>query len=313
MSNFTVASYGQVNGSGDARAIYLKIFGGEVITAFEEATVSVDKHFVREIPHGKSAQFPMTGQVVASYHTPGAEIAGQAVNGNEKVITVDDLLIAPVFLANVDEALSHFEVRSIYSSEAGRALAYQFDKNVQQCAILGARQTTPLVTGLNAGTSLTSSGTLYKTSATDLAAGIFAARQTLTEKHFPMTEPAWAYMRPAQYYLLAQATNLINKDWGGQGSYADGKITKIADIEFVPSMHFPTTNISSGPSKYQGDFTKSAAVVTTRMSVGTVKLLGLAVESEYSVRHQGTLIVAKYLVGHDWLRADASVELKTTS
>lgn len=255
----------------------------------------------------------MTGQVAASYHTPGVEIVGQAVNGNEKVITIDDLLIAPVFFANVDEALAHYDVRSVYSQEAGRALAYQMDKNVQQCAILGARTTTPLVTGLNGGSSFTSSGTLYKTSATDLAAGLFLARQTLTEKHFPMTEAAWAYMRPAQYYLLAQATSLINKDWGGSGSYADGKINKIADIEFVPSMHFPNTLVASGPSKYQGDFTKSAAVITTRMSVGTVKLIGLTVESEYSVRHQGTLVVAKYLVGHDFLRPDASVELKTTS
>ena len=55
MSDFTLASYGQVNGAGDSRALYLKVYGGEVITAFEEATVSIDKHFVREIQSGKSA------------------------------------------------------------------------------------------------------------------------------------------------------------------------------------------------------------------------------------------------------------------
>jgi hypothetical protein len=41
--------------------------------------------------------------------------------------------------------------------------------------------------------------------------------------------------------------------------------------------------------------------------------MDLAVESEYDIRRQGTLIVAKYAVGHGYLRPDCAVELKTTS
>jgi hypothetical protein len=33
----------------------LKVFAGEVMTAFEQSTTILDKHYVRTIDHGKSA------------------------------------------------------------------------------------------------------------------------------------------------------------------------------------------------------------------------------------------------------------------
>jgi hypothetical protein len=312
MANAVALRFGDVNAGGsDTTQLFLKVFGGEVLTAFEENTVVMDKHFVRSISSGKSAQFPMTWKLTAGYHTVGAELDGQAGNTNERVITIDDLLVADVFMANVDEAMTHFDVRSVYSTEAGRALAKKFDQNVLQCMVLAARASAP-ITGANGGTELTSATTLYKTSASDLAAGLFLAAETMDGNDIP-SEGRNAFMKPAQYYLLAQSVNLINKDWGGMGSYADGKILKIADINIVKANHLPTTDISTGPTKYRGDFTKTAAVVATSYAAGTVKLLDLAVESEYDIRRQGTLIVAKYLVGHDYLRPDCAVELKTTS
>lgn len=41
----------------DNTGLFLKIFGGEVFAAFSETTHTADKHFVREIASGKSAQF----------------------------------------------------------------------------------------------------------------------------------------------------------------------------------------------------------------------------------------------------------------
>ena len=311
--NNTAIRFGDVNSAGsDPKQLFLKVFGGEVLTAFETKVVTMDKHFVRSISSGKSAQFPMTWKVAASYHTVGDQIIGQTSNTNEKVITVDDLLIAPVFLANIDEAMTHYEVRSVYSTEAGRALAQEFDKNVLRVMVLAARAAAD-ITGANGGTELTSATTLYKTSASDLASGLYLAAETMDGNDIP-EEGRSAFVKPAQYYLLAQAVNLINKDWGGMGSYADGKIVKIADIGLVKTNNLPTTNVTGTfGNKYDGDFTKTAAVVTTPYAAGTVKLMDLAVESEYQVNRQGTLIVAKYAVGHGKLRNDCAVELKTTS
>ena len=87
---------------------------------------------VRSISSGKSATFPVMGRVDASYHTAGSEITGSDVNHNEKVITINDLLLSSVFLSNIEEAKNHWDVRSAYSAEIGRALAFTKDKHILQ-------------------------------------------------------------------------------------------------------------------------------------------------------------------------------------
>jgi hypothetical protein len=231
---------------------------------------------------------------------------------NERVITIDDLLLASVFIPNIDEAKNHFDYRSIYSTECGRALASNWDRNVLQTGVNAARASAT-VTGAFGGTQLTSTTTLYKTSASDLAAGLFAAAQALREKDIPAGDEA-VFLKPAQYFLLAQSTTLVNTDWAqGAGNYADAKILKVAGMPLVMTNNLPTTNIATGPTAYQGDFTKTAALVMQKAAVGTLKLLDLQKEMDYDIRRQGTLIVAKYLMGHGILRPECAVELKTTT
>jgi len=315
MSNATVLNLGQINGSGSTTALFLKVFGGEVLTAFEEANVVMDKHTVRQISSGKSAQFPATWKVSASYHTPGTEIVGQASNLAERVINIDSILLASAFVANIDEAMAHFEVRGEYAKQCGLALSYQWDKNVLQVGALAAAASAT-VTGSFGGSTLTSATTLYRTSATDLAAGIYAAVQAMDEKFIPETDEKNTFVRPAQYYLLAQSTALINRDWMGQGSYGDGKILRIGGSPIVKTMHLPITDLSGseqGNNTYLGDFSKVAFLTMTKDAVGTVKLLDLAVESAYDIRRQGTLMLAKYAIGHGILRPECSVVGKTTT
>lgn len=57
MANATVSRLGQQDAAGAADALFLKVFGGEVLVAFDEACKAIDKHFIRTIEHGKSAQF----------------------------------------------------------------------------------------------------------------------------------------------------------------------------------------------------------------------------------------------------------------
>lgn len=55
MADFTASRLGQIDGSGDAKALFLKQFAGEVLTAFEETNTVLDKHIIRTIQSGKSA------------------------------------------------------------------------------------------------------------------------------------------------------------------------------------------------------------------------------------------------------------------
>lgn len=293
MANATTLLFGAVNSAGARDALFLKVFGGEVIVAFEEMNEILDKHVIRTISQGKSAQFPATWKVNAAYHTPGAEIVGQASNTNERVITIDDLLLADVFIANIDEAKSHFDVRSEYTRQMGAALKRAFNRNVMQVAINAARASAT-VTGGFGGSALTQAA--YATDGAVIAQGVFAAAQALDEKDVPEND-RYVFLKPAQYNLVAQTTNVINRDWGGAGVYADGTVLKVAGVSFVKSNNLPSTNVASGPTAYQGNFTNTRGLVMQRGAVGTVKLLDLAMESEYDIRRQGTLMVAKYAMG----------------
>ena len=95
MTNSTVSRLGQVNAAGDVDALFLKQFGGEILTEFEESTVFKTRHFVRQIRNGKTAQFPMIGTVGSSYHTPGNFIDGQTVKDESKAFFRCDLIIRP--------------------------------------------------------------------------------------------------------------------------------------------------------------------------------------------------------------------------
>jgi hypothetical protein len=265
-----------------------------------------DKQTIREIQSGKSAQFPATGKITAAYHTPGSEIVGTTINQNERVITIDDLLIADVFISNIDEAKSHFDVRSEYTNQLGDALAQAFDTNSAQVGILAARASAT-ITGQLGGSAITSAN--VRTVGADLSAALFDAAEDLDDRDVPEME-RYAFLLPAQYYLAVQQTDLINKDYAGLGSIAAGVVDSVAGLKVVKTNNLPQTNITTGPSAYQGDFTNTAFLVWQRGAIGTVQLMSLAMESAYDIRRQGTLMVAKYAIGHGILRPHCAVEVK---
>jgi hypothetical protein len=306
MANATALQFGAVNSAGARDAMFLKVFGGEVMTAFAEMNEILDKHMVRSISSGKSAQFPAMWKVNAAYHTVGAEIVGQNSNVNERTITIDDLLISDVFIAKIEEAKSHYDVRAPYSTEVGSALRRRFNANVMQVAILAARAAAT-VTGGFGGSALTNAA--YATDGATIAAGVFAAAQALDEKDVPEND-RYVFLKPAQYALVAQTTNVLNRDWGGSGVYSDGSVLKVAGVSFVKSNNLPSTNVTTGPAAYQGNFTNVRGLVMQKGAVGTVKLMDLAVEMEWDIRRQGTLLVAKYAMGHGVLRPECAVEMK---
>ncbi len=309
MSNSTPSRLGQINAAGDENALFLKVYAGEVLTAFKETNVMEDKHLVRTITHGKSAQFPATWKADASYHTPGNELLGsQKIKHGERIINIDDLLVSDTFIANIDEAKNHYDVRSIYSTEQGRALARKYDKQLLQVGILAARAAAT-ITGAFGGSKLINAA--FDTDAETLVAGIFNAAQVMDEKDIP-EEDRFCFIKPKHYYMLAQLTKIMNKDWGGMGVYAEGKIIKVANVQIVKTNNLPSTNVSSESgtqNTYNGDFTNTVGLVMHRSAIGTVKLLDLAVESAYDIRRQGTLMVSKYAVGHGILRPECAIEL----
>ena len=320
MTNVTPSRLGAANGAvanfAQKNALFLKVFAGEVLTAFDETNVMKDLHVSRTISSGKSPQFPVTGKANAAYHVVGTPLLGtQNIKHNEIVVNIDDVLIADTFIANIDEAKNHYDVRAEYSRLLGMALAKQFDVRCLQLGVLAARGAAT-VTGGNGGTAITDSDAA--TNGASLAASIFAAAQAMDEKDVPENDRV-AIVKPAQYYQLVQTTDVINRDFGGAGVYADGTVLRVAGIQIVKSNNVPTTNVASATAgennTYHGNFSTTVALVMQKSAIGTVKLMDLAVErtsGDFEIMYQGTLMAAKYAMGHGILRPECAVEIKSS-
>ncbi|SVC75613.1 uncharacterized protein METZ01_LOCUS328467, partial [marine metagenome] len=139
-------------GAGTGRALFLKLYAGEVLTAFQSKNIMMPLHRVRTISKGKSAQFPMTGKYRdAGYHTPGKEIVPTAAKQGERIVSIDDLLVNAQFIPNIDDAMAHYDIRSIYTQEAGFGLGKVADQNILRLAIKGALCESAAMAALTAG------------------------------------------------------------------------------------------------------------------------------------------------------------------
>lgn len=335
---------GLIQGGSDNDALFLKVFSGEILTSFSENNVMKDLHMIRTISSGKSAQFPVSGIATAQYHTVGENIV-ESSNGylssigmNEKIITIDDVLVSSTFIANIDELKQHYDVRSIYAGELGKALAKRFDIATMK-TLYAASQASANLTGdqdTGAGTSITGA---ELTTAAGIIDALYAVAESLDKNDAP-DEGRFAVLSPSTYYKLLTSDNVaINKDTGTGGNVNAGTIASVAGIRLVKSNHLTdiaelgnqvTNATGDGASNndvfegdgagYNGDFSdlKAGAGATleygilagTKEAIGTVKLLDLATESEYQIERQGTLFVAKYAMGHGVLRPECAVEVR---
>ena len=335
----TISRLGTINGAAaDGSAeydLFLKVFSGEVLSTFQETNSFMDKHQVRTISSGKSAQFPCLGTASTKYMVPGESIVEdsgylQTVNHNEKIIHIDQFLTSNVMVADADELMNHYDIRSAYASAIGRALSKQMDTNIL-ATVAGTASAGPNVTGGNGGTAISSgSTTTANVTGALLISAAFDAAQGLDENDCPQ-EDRYMAVRPAEYYKLIEAsgagTNLVNRDYtaASNGSIADGNVFKVAGFQIVPTNNLISTDLSgtstddvgirndvhdSGGVDYLNgvNWAKTHALFFQQGAVGTVKLADLSVESEYQLERLSTLFVAKYMCGHGQLRPECAAQ-----
>ena len=241
---------GQSNSTGDARALYLKLFSGEMFKGFQHETIARDMVMKRTLKNGKSLQFIYTGSTTAEYHTPGNSILGNSDGAPpvaEKTITVDDLLISSAFVYELDETLAHYELRGEISRKIGYALAEKYDKLIFRAITRGARQASP-ITKNNfkepGGTQIRVGGTTNDSDAFDagnLVTAFYDAAAALDEKGVS-SQGRCAVLNPRQYYALVTQTGqngLINRDQQGSALQSGKGVVEIAGIKIYKSMNIP--------------------------------------------------------------------------
>ena len=241
---------GQANLAGDKRALYLKLFSGEMFKGFQNNTIARDLIMKRTLKNGKSLQFIYTGRTKSEFHTPGNSILGDS-NGAppvaEKTITIDDLLISSAFVYELDEVLSHYDLRSEISRKIGYALAEKYDRLAFRAVARGARQASPITaTGYvePGGTQIRVGATTNDSDAyvaANLVSAFYDAAAALDEKGVS-GDGRVAVLNPRQYYELIQAVGsngLVNRDAQGTALQSGNGIIEIAGIKIYKSMNIP--------------------------------------------------------------------------
>ena len=383
----------------DPRELFLKLYAGEVMTAFQTRNVMMPLGRVRTISKGKEAQFIMTGKYRdAAYHTPGNRIAPDAnASHSERLVTIDDLLINAQFIPRIDEAIQHYDVRNVYTQEAGYGLSKVADQNILRILTKASLATnveraSKLINNYKSFDQEDFSANITIGSTADgsdsrkpkfIVKAIMDARRELEKIGAPLDGLVCVMSTDSFYDLFdstasgTTATDLavFNRDFGGTGSIGGMQLPTIAGIPVVTTPHFgsynsagdwsnsifnlsaagSTGNATTGPVPLSGESGRNAAYnivndgdpdytasinkgsnvgadggtdaggavdlidevkkirffVMSKDAVATVKLMDLAVESEYQIDRQGTLVVSKYAMGHDVLRPAMAVACKS--
>ena len=287
----------------------MRNFTDYVLESWEESYDFEGHTFVRSISAGKSETFPIIGRKRdAQEHIPGELIVGGAMDHNEREISLDAILFDSAFISEIDELLSHYPLSRPYAQQLGQSLASESNSRIGRALINASRQ----AAGLGGLSGHPAPGFYFDANvATDPA--------KLEEAAFKGVEyirvndvgggHATYWLPWQQQLLLARYTGIDTVDTAGSGNRAAGTVGQIAGLSVKGTNSLPKTNVTSGRTKYQGDFTNTVGVISNPMAVGTLRRRGIRVTMTEKEDRLGTLLIASKFEGHDWLRPECSYEI----
>lgn len=310
---------GAKQNTGDQLALFLKVFSGEVLTAFTRASKVMNNHMIKTIDSGKSTSFPVIGRGKAHYLPAGSNLDDlrEAIPHNEVVINIDGLLTSDVLITDIYEAMNSYDVRGEYAKQLGEALAIAADgATVAEIAKL-VKANTENITGLGKGvvvekTITGGAGINYETGKAVID-GLLEMKAKWTTQYVP-EEERFAYITPEVESAIITSKDAINRDYGAVASIVDGNIDKLCGFKIIAVPHLKaggadkTGMLGTSPEGhvFPTDYAGALAVCAHRTAVATVKLKDLQLEHARRPELQADMIIAKNAVGHGGLRPEAS-------
>lgn len=317
-----ISNPGQKLSAGDRDALFMKVFTGEVLTAFARTSVMMSRHQVRTISHGKSASFAVMGRTRAKYLAPGNSLDDQRkkMEHNERVIAIDGLLTADCLITDIDDAMNHYDVRVEYSRQLGEALAMgadcaiinelaneaakstAFKENIPDNdsgadKVLGTGKAFEFVTGLEI--------TQEAEYGNKILEGLLAARAQMTKNYVPQGD-RYCLLTPEGYSAVMKALMPDAANYHALFDPNTGKLQTICGFEVIEVPHLLNDGIDGKHALNTKIKTAGLqGIVFHRSAVGTVKLKDLAMERARRAEYQADQIIAKYAMGHGGLRPEA--------
>lgn len=247
-------------------------YWGAMLEQFYAKTVFYDNEgrvfAYKNITTGKSHQFIQIDEDPdPEDHTPGTELLGQDYAFDEGTVTVDDILVAH-FEVPIDQSqLSHFDVMRPLLRKLGRSLAQKYDNRFARLLTLAAR--TAAKTGYHNGGNVVervgASGETdaYPQSATGAAnfrSDAAELARLMDEDNVP-EDGRFLFVKPYISEVLSYDTRILSRDYAPDlpNDLIRRSIGMLEGFMVIKTNHVPNTNVTTGPSKYQGDFTYNGA------------------------------------------------------
>lgn len=309
--------------SGDDKlGIFLKVFAGEVLTAFTRRSVTVGKVQTRTIASGKSASFPVMGRTKGYYLAVGENLDDKRkdIKHSEKVIVIDGLLVSDVLIADLFEAMNHYDVRAEYTAQMGEALALSTDgAHFAECAIM-----CNLASGVDENIEGLGKPSVIELDVPDdedsallgnaVILGLTKMRAKFTHNYVPPSD-RYVFTTPEVYSAILFALSPVAANWPALIDLETGNIRNVVGFEIIEVPHL---TIGGSGDDHDGTNQKHAfpatgtvtdanvrALVWHKSAIAHLKLRDMAIERGRRINYQGDQIVAKMAVGHGGLRPEA--------
>lgn len=326
--------------------LWLPLFGGELLAAYDENILLKGLVNSKTIASGTTLKFPRSWKMTSERHAAGTELLGLPLEMGEISISVDERpIVSHRDFDDIDLMMSHFEIRSEVARQMAAAIARTEDKNVAALLINTSRTVAP-AHGPFVGGGVDGNGTAYIDAALDdydsvpsssgsraavgaLLKALDAITLQFINQDTPTTERAccvrpglWMALRsfgvPISAAEMYGAGATAGPFWqqpglGGQINIKDTPMREQSlvynGIQIYQTPNLPHTNVTTGESKYQGNFTSTEGVVFQRECMAYLSLMGLKMETYRDVRRQTDFVVASILGGGGALRPESCIEL----
>lgn len=337
----------------DPRSLALQVYWGSLVEAYRDATALFDGSIPviarQQIQGAKSKQFLMLSDTPeAEFHVPGQELLGQQFEVASGEITLDDILVAHHDVPIVDIMTAHFDVLAPLGAKDGRRLARDYEKRIMRLAGTTARAAAVTKNGLNihnGGNRVTNSGssstaatavaTRYpfsNTGANNFLADTAQLAYLMDNDNVP-EQGRYLFISPyiRNVFQNSASNNLLaanfNRDFNSAaGDFNNRVIGNISGFNIVVTTNLPGytsaghtgENVTTGLSKYQGQFNTASAGTATGVpvalalcgasdgsaAIGAVEAMGVAAKMVEDDRRNTMFLKSQLFVGfgqmHPW-------------
>lgn len=299
-------------------------FSNAVVASFRNSTMFYDGNPAviarKTITSGFSHQFLQFGEdLPPEEHDAGDELLGQQFEIAEGAITLDRPIVKHHDIGEDQIDVSHFDTFAPVGTSIGRSIAIEMDQRIIRAAILSARTAAATKNGLTihsggnrverVAANVATAYPVSSTGAQNFRDDVATLARQMDEDAVPETG-RYLCITPYIRQVLSKDTTIFSKDFGAGNPNINARtIGLLEGFQVLPtSNHIPSTNVVTGPTKYQGNFTASGAdgqpvavalcgAMDGRAAVGMVQLGAMVRRMIFDTRRRTFHMHAKLFAG----------------